>query len=342
MDHNLTEYRVVVTGDRCGRTRTYTVRSAWMDVVVAAAIASGLKPTTADTQGATVAVQRRADPAPAGADEVLQTRTWEPVRYELGTTVGYPLPLPPAEAPPPTAEAAQPDPHTESYAETPANAPSDPVGVVSSTACGKVAFYTWEYIEVQEPDPQPGHYYVTAQDGDRSWHVCGPWPTHAEALAALPDVRAYASQRDPRAAFMGWGTGRIDLEHEPIRALLQIAELDAVRARWAEEAAERAQPPRARRAEPGALTMRGRAPRKAAKARKKVKGSAGTSGVGEGSQGQPEAAGKALGAIDPAKQAAWDRGELTRAEAELRTPSEGDITIGSYCAGPPVGEGSDG
>ena len=40
MDHNLTEYRVVVTGDRCGRTRTYTVRSAWMDVVVAAAIAS--------------------------------------------------------------------------------------------------------------------------------------------------------------------------------------------------------------------------------------------------------------------------------------------------------------
>ena len=39
MDHNLTEYRVTVTGDRCGRTRTYTVRSAWMDVVVAAAIA---------------------------------------------------------------------------------------------------------------------------------------------------------------------------------------------------------------------------------------------------------------------------------------------------------------
>ena len=73
MDHNLTEYRVVVTGDRCGRTRTYTVRSAWMDVVVAAAIASGLKPTTADTQGATVAVQRRAEAAPAEG-EVLQAR----------------------------------------------------------------------------------------------------------------------------------------------------------------------------------------------------------------------------------------------------------------------------
>lgn len=196
MDHNLTEYRVVVTGDRCGRTRTYTVRSAWMDVVVAAAIASGLKPTTADTQGATVAVQRRAEAAPA------------------------------------------------------------------------------------------------AQDGDRDWHVCGPWPTHAEALAALADVCAYAGQRDPRAAFMGWGTGRLGLEHAPIRALVQVAELEAARARWAEEAAERAQPPRARRAEPGALTMRGRAPRKAAKARKSAKGSAGTSEAGEGSQSQPEATGE--------------------------------------------------
>ena len=294
MDHNLTEYRVVVTGDRCGRTRTYTVRSAWMDVVVAAAIASGLKPTTADTQGATVAVQRRAEAAPAEG-EVLQARTWEPVSYELGTTVDFPLPLPSSKLPPveaPPTNPPQPDPYAAIGVDPPTNTPPDPVGVVSSTACGKVASYTWECIAAQEPDPQPGHYYVTAQDGNRSWHVCGPWPTHAEALAALPDVRAYASQRDPRGAFMGWGTGRIDSEHEPIRALLQIAELDAVRARWAEEAAERAQPQRARRAEPGALTMRGKAPRKAAKARKGAKGSASTSGAGEGSQGQPEAAGE--------------------------------------------------
>ena len=308
MDHNLTEYRVVVTGDRCGRTRTYTVRSAWMDVVVAAAIASGLKPTTADTQGATVAVQRRAEPVPAEG-EVLQARTWEPVRYELGTTVDYPLPLPPGEGPSPTSEAQQP-----ATAEAPTAPQPDPnvaLGtivfnqdekgwreVISMTSeSGKIAAYAWRIndSDVQEPDPQPGHYYVTAQDGDRSWHVCGPWPTHAEALAALPDVRAYASQRDPRGAFMGWGTGRIDSEHEPIRALLQIAELDAVRARWAEEAAERAQPQRARRAEPGALTMRGKAPRKAAKARKGAKGSESTSAKDEGSQGQPEAAGNASG-----------------------------------------------
>ena len=318
MDHNLTEYRVVVTGDRCGRTRTYTVRSAWMDVVVAAAIASGLKPTTADTQEATVAVQRRAEAAPAGADEVLQTRTWEPVRYELGTTVDYPLPLPPGEGPSPTSEAQQP-----ATAEAPTAPQPDPnvaLGaivfnqdekgwreVVSMTSeSGKVAAYAWRIndSDVQEPDPQPEHYYVTAQDGDRDWHVCGPWPTHAEALAALPDVRAYAGQCDPRAAFMSWGTGRLGLEHEPIRALVQVAELEAVRARWAEEAAERAQPPRARRAEPDALTMRGRAPRKAAKARKSAKGSASTSAVGEGSQGQPEAAGEVSGTAPTAAPAA--------------------------------------
>lgn len=316
MDHNLTEYRVVVTGDRCGRTRTYTVRSAWMDVIVAAAIASGLKPTTADTQGATVAVQRRAEAAPAEG-EVLQARTWEPVRYELGTTVDYPLPLPPGEAPPLTE--AQP-----AAAESPPPAPAAPDPnvafgtivfnqdekgwreVVSMTSeSGKVSAYAWRIndSDVQEPDPQPGHYYVTAQDGDRSWHVCGPWPTHVEALAALADVCAYAGQRDPRAAFMGWGTGRLGLEHAPIKALVQVAELEAARARWAEEAAERAQPPRARRAEPDALTMRGRAPRKAAKARKGAKESAGTSEAGEGSQGQPEAAGEVPGTAPAAARA---------------------------------------
>ncbi len=314
MDHNLTEYRVVVTGDRCGRTRTYTVRSAWMDVVVAAAIASGLKPTTADTQYATVAVQRRAEVAPAGADDVLQARTWEPVRYELGTTVDYPLPLPPGEAPP--AEAQQPAETRQPATDPPQPDPNIALGtivfnqdekgwreVVSMTSeSDKVAAYAWRIndSDVQEPDPQPGHYYVTAQDGDRDWHVCGPWPTHAEALAALPDVRTYAGQRDPRAAFMGWGTGRIGLEHEPIRALVQVAELEAARARWAEGEAERAQPPRARRAEPGALTMRGRAPRKAVKARKGAKGSASTSAVDEGSQGQPEAASEVLGAASSA------------------------------------------
>ena len=51
--------------------------------------------------------------------------------------------------------------------------------------------------------------------------------------------------------------------------------------------------------EPPAETLqetRGRAPRKAAKARKGAKGSASTSGADEGSQGQPEAAGEVSGA----------------------------------------------
>ena len=299
----MTDYLATVIGHRCGTKRTFTVSSAWIDVVVAAAVATKLKPTTQDTQYATVMVASREAPdAP-----------WEQVRYELGTTVDYPLPLPPGEGPP-TGEAQQP-----ATAEAPTAPQPDPnvaLGaivfnqdekgwreVVSMTSeSGKVAAYAWRIndSDVQEPDPQPEHYYVTAQDGDRDWHVCGPWPTHAEALAALPDVRAYAGQCDPRAAFMSWGTGRLGLEHEPIRALVQVAELEAVRARWAEEAAERAQPPRARRAEPDALTMRGRAPRKAAKARKSAKGSASTSAVGEGSQGQPEAAGEVSGAASSA------------------------------------------
>ena len=93
----MTDYLATVIGHRCGTKRTFTVSSAWIDVVVAAAVATKLKPTTQDTQYATVMVASREAPdAP-----------WEQVRYELGTTVDYPLPqepgappsAPPAEAP---------------------------------------------------------------------------------------------------------------------------------------------------------------------------------------------------------------------------------------------------
>ena len=186
----MTDYLATVIGHRCGTKRTFTVSSAWIDVVVAAAVATKLKPTTQDTQYATVMVASREAPdAP-----------WEQVRYELGTTVDYPLPLPSSKLPPvkaPPTSPLQPDPYAAIGVDSPVNTSLDPVGVVFSTACGKVASYTWEYIEVQEPDPQPGHYYVTAQDGDRSWHVCGPWPTHAEALAALAVEPAMAGILDP-------------------------------------------------------------------------------------------------------------------------------------------------
>ena len=81
-------YRVVVTGDRCGTSRTYEVRSAWIEPVVAGAIAKTLAPKTHDTQLATFAVQRR------------DGDVWQPVRFELSETIDYPLVAPAASAAP--------------------------------------------------------------------------------------------------------------------------------------------------------------------------------------------------------------------------------------------------
>ena len=44
----------------------------------------------------------------------------------------------------------------------------------------------------QQPDTQPGRYYVTAIDGPRRYFLAGPWPTHGEALAQVEAVRRYA------------------------------------------------------------------------------------------------------------------------------------------------------
>ena len=245
---NLTEYRVVVTGERCGGTRTYLARSAWIDCVVAAAVAAQLKPRTPDTQPATVAVHLR---APNGTD-------WLPARYELGTTVDYPLapqdaaaraqaaeatPVPtsaPTEAPA-TAEQAAPAPAlgapqaSAAPAEAPAaaDAPADVSGTV--VGVGTVATHVWwvKDGERQPPDPRPGHYYVVARDGDRHYFLYGPVPTHAEAIALIDDVRAYACEHDPRGSFMAWETARIDPSEEPGPGKITAAMLEEARTRWA-------------------------------------------------------------------------------------------------------------
>ena len=73
---------------------------------------------------------------------------------------------------------------------------------------------------MQQPDPQPGRYYVTAIDGPRRYFLAGPWPTHVEALAQVEVVRRYAERTDPRAFWMAYGTARQPLDGEAITSAL--------------------------------------------------------------------------------------------------------------------------
>lgn len=72
--------------------------------------------------------------------------------------------------------------------------------------------------EGQQPDPRPGHYYVSAVDADRFWLVSGPYARHADALDAVSEVRARAEKRDSRAYFFAWGTCRTEEPQEAIWA----------------------------------------------------------------------------------------------------------------------------
>lgn len=49
-------------------------------------------------------------------------------------------------------------------------------------------------------------YYVSAEDGGRSALASGPYPTHAEALARVDEVRERAIRSDGKAHFYSWGT----------------------------------------------------------------------------------------------------------------------------------------
>jgi hypothetical protein len=70
--------------------------------------------------------------------------------------------------------------------------------------------------EGQQPDPRPGHYYVSAVDADRFWLVSGPYARHADALDAVSEVRARAEKHDPRSYFFAWGTCRTEDPQEAI------------------------------------------------------------------------------------------------------------------------------
>jgi len=64
--------------------------------------------------------------------------------------------------------------------------------------------------EVQEPDPRPGRYYVSARDGGKHAYLLGPFPTHPEALAQVDRAWAKALEMYPReATWCGFGTCRL-------------------------------------------------------------------------------------------------------------------------------------
>jgi len=68
----------------------------------------------------------------------------------------------------------------------------------------------WQHICTSGECPS-GNYYVSAMetDGSGTYYVmAGPFPTHAEALAAVPPVKEIADAKDPRAFWKAWGTLR--------------------------------------------------------------------------------------------------------------------------------------
>ena len=61
----------------------------------------------------------------------------------------------------------------------------------------------------QQPNQEPGNYYVTARDAGKTFPMAGPFVNdHAGALAAVRSVREAACNIDGRACFMAWGTVR--------------------------------------------------------------------------------------------------------------------------------------
>ena len=71
------------------------------------------------------------------------------------------------------------------------------------------------YCNDEPIDNQPGHYYVSVVDGPRHGLLLGPFDHHLSALLRVPSVKREAYKIDPKAAFYGFGTARIDRCDDP-------------------------------------------------------------------------------------------------------------------------------
>ena len=60
-----------------------------------------------------------------------------------------------------------------------------------------------------ELDTRPGYYYASIIDGNSYALALGPYPTHQDALHAVPIARALCNH-DHRAHFWAFGTCRLE------------------------------------------------------------------------------------------------------------------------------------
>ena len=65
----------------------------------------------------------------------------------------------------------------------------------------------------QEPDPRPGHYYVSCLADSKYGLLLGPFSTHKEALDHVVRVQMKAEVLDPRAVWWSFGTARTADDH---------------------------------------------------------------------------------------------------------------------------------
>jgi len=70
------------------------------------------------------------------------------------------------------------------------------------------------FNSTQTPDPRPGNYYVTARKGEFYVLLRGPFPAHADALAAVRETMLKACDLDPRGHWYEYGTARMN-EYQP-------------------------------------------------------------------------------------------------------------------------------
>jgi len=63
-----------------------------------------------------------------------------------------------------------------------------------------------ETCECGNPHPRNANFYVTAIDGRKTLPLSGPYPTHAEAVAMVDEIKERAISVDPGAAFASFGT----------------------------------------------------------------------------------------------------------------------------------------
>ena len=70
----------------------------------------------------------------------------------------------------------------------------------------------------QQPDTQPGEYFVTVIDGDRYARLLGPFTdNHAGALAMVEAVREKAYELDPKSHWYSFGTCRLPSDSAAVR-----------------------------------------------------------------------------------------------------------------------------